>query len=454
MTLLALSLIEFRLPENHTAIKLLETALGIGAIWVSVSMVRVLFFTTEDDTSWRARVPGLLVDLIRFAVIAVGAFLVIGYVWESNLSGALATLGVGSLVIGLALQETLGNLFAGISLVFERPFQVGEWIKVGEIEGQVINLNWRSVYIQPRSLDMVVVPNSVLARERITNFSRSTQVHGFDLDLSFSYDDPPNKVKRVLNECARRTKDILPMGISIRMTGFGESAITYKPRVFTERYDRLPEIREEFYTHVWYAARRHGLTIPYPIRTVLKTEMPQYKSETQTEIIRQQIARLPIFASLEPREINELAEDAIIEEYGSGELVFSQGEGGDSMHIILSGRVEVVIAGDNGSKTVLAKLGPGDYFGEIALLTGEVRTAGVIASEDLKLITIYKEALAPILQSRPELAVQLAEVVEQRRSGLKEAKDSVTSGSALQRIIPKEGSQIVERIRGFFGLGK
>lgn len=450
-TALALCLLEFHLPTTHTAVRILETLLWIGNIWVVVSLIKIIFFSKPDDQHWRARVPGLLVDLVRFAVILIGTFMVIALVWEGNLSGALATLGVGSLVIGLALQETLGNLFAGISLVLERSIQIGEWITVGDLEGQVVGVNWRSVYIQTRSLDLVVIPNSVLARERIHNYSRPTAVHAFEVVLSFSYNDPPNKVKRVITECARRTRDVLHMGMAIRVDGFGDSAVNYRPRLFTERYDRLHDIKEEFLTHVWYAARRHGLTIPYPIRTVFKTEVPAAAIAQSEDLIAKELGRMPLFQTLDSREFEEIVADSIIEEFGAGETIVAQGENGDCLHVISQGKVDIFIATTGQQQEKISTLSAGEYFGEMALLTGEPRSATAIACDDVTLITVYREALSPILLSRPELAASLAECVERRKSGLQEVRDTHLSKSTSVAVNGSEGA-ILGRIRRFFGL--
>ena len=178
-------------------------------------------------------------------------------------------MGVGSIVIGLALQDTLGNLFSGIALLFERPFTEGDWIEVDSVKGKVIEINWRSVHILTRELEMLVIPNAVLAGATIRNYRRPQRLHVEVVEVGFSYNDPPNKVKQVMKEIALSTKGVLERPEPVVQTiSYDDSSIGYKVRLFLSDYDRVPQIRDEFVTRVWYAAERYNLNIPFPIRTL------------------------------------------------------------------------------------------------------------------------------------------------------------------------------------------
>ena len=450
-TVLSILTVARGLPSSSILVRITQTIFWTGTIWILASLVKVLLFNRSAEADWRSRVPGLLVDLLRFSLLIVGAFLVIVLVWDGNLSGALATLGVGSIVIGLALQDTLGNLFSGIALLVERPFKVGDWVGIGDVIGEVLEMNWRAVHLRPRDLDLVVVPNSVLAKERIHNYSRPTAEHAVNIEVGFSYQDPPNKVKRVLLECALATSDILPNGIVIRTLKFADSAVVYQFHFFIVRYDRLPDIEEELMTHIWYAARRNHLNIPFPIRTIYKTELPAIVSRDKKIEVQEALRSIPIFPTLESDEILVLAEDAVIEEFGIGELVVRQGEQGESLYLILKGRAEVLVESAGGEPQRVAQLTAGQYFGEISLLTGESRSATVKAAEDLRLVVIYKESIQALFNARPELVEQISLLVNIRSKELTAIKDSHTGLVANGVSVPRS-SPLILRIRQFFGM--
>lgn len=441
------------LSFESRSMRLVETIFWISAIWVVLSLIGVVLHEKRGVITWRSRIPGLFVDLMRFSLVAVGALLVVALVWDGNLTSAFATLGVGSLVLGLALQDTLGNLMAGIALLFERPFQVGDWIKVGETVGEVIESNWRAVRVQTRTLDSVVIPNSVLGKEKIENYSRPTPVHGFELEVRFSYQDPPNKVKQMLTECARLTTDVLPEGIAIRLKTYQDSSIFYGVRVFTERFDRLPDIKAEFMTHVWYAARRSSITIPYPTRTVYRTEVPPSVAQDPLVERQEMLAKVPLFSALSPEELAQLAESSSFVEFATGEPVVTQGDQGHTMFIVRHGRAAVSVRaeGSNESHTV-AEVGPGDFFGEFAILTGEPRRASVLATEDVELVAVSKGALQGILERRPKLVDEIVAVIEARKHGLKAAQE-LRSLPALEQQVDRESSALLGSIKRFFRLG-
>ncbi|MFM1848302.1 MAG: hypothetical protein RL417_1776 [Pseudomonadota bacterium] len=452
----ALGYLEFVLDLSlqSRVMRVVETIFWISAIWVALSFIRVVLHEKHGKSTWRSKVPGLFVDLVRFTLVVVGALLVVALVWDGNLTSAFATLGVGSLVLGLALQDTLGNLMAGIALLFERPFQVGDWIKVGDTIGEVIESNWRAVRVQTRSLDSVVIPNSVLGKEKIENYSRPTRAHGFDLEVSFSYQDPPNKVKSTLIECARLTTDILPSGISVRLKAYQDSSILYGTRVFTERFDRLPEIRAEFMTHIWYAARRAGITIPYPIRTVYRTEVPPGPVLDPQVERRDILGRVSLFSALSAEELHYLAESATFVEFAAGEPIVRQGESGQTMYVVRRGRATVsVCAPGSAESKIVAEVGSGDFFGEFAILTGEPRHASVIAVEDIELVAVSKIALERIFEKRPKLVEEIVAVIEARKHGLKLAKELPSLSPAEQHEVERESKALLGSIRRFFRLG-
>ena len=196
---------------------------------VALGAANAVLFDAAAVGSWQRRVPRLLRDLLRVILVAVAAALAYSFIWDREIQGALAALGVTSIVVGLALQEPLGNLFSGLMLLMERPFEIGDSIEVAGISGTVREINWRSAHIEALGGMIQVVPNSTLNKETISNFSRPLPIRMEMLDLAFSADDPPNRVCEALFDLASTTKGVLPSPKPIAATvGYGNHAVNYR----------------------------------------------------------------------------------------------------------------------------------------------------------------------------------------------------------------------------------
>ena len=436
-------------PRFPVAIhKIIETIFWVGILWFVLSLAKALLYTRRGGENWQARVPGLLLDVMRVAFVLIGTFFVIAHIWEHNIGNALTTLGIGSVVVGLALQDTLGSFFAGVALFFEKPFAEGDWISVKEVTGEVTEMNWRSVRLVTRDYDRVVLPNSLISKELIYNYSKPTRTHGILLSVAFSYNDPPNRVKRVLQHVAYTTQGILhDPAISVRTISYQDFSILYQVRCFIEDFRRLPEIEEEFMTQIWYAARRAGLTIPFPIRTVYKTEVPsQIGSDTSSDII-DSLAKVPLFQSLTSEERAVLASDAVVQDFARSERIVVEGEGGDALYIIRRGSAAVTTRGTDGREQEIAQLKSGDFFGEMSLVSGESRSATVSALEDVEVISIFKDSLASLVAVRPSLLEELSALAEQRRALLSVAQADQAAQVSSEAL--RNAPSLREKIRRF-----
>jgi small-conductance mechanosensitive channel len=179
-------------PANEDIVKSVQTLFWICVLHAALSLLNAIIFEQAKADTWRARVPKLLIDLFRLFLVLLGVAIVLAKVWNADLAGLVTALGVSSIVIGLALQDTLGSVMSGIALIFERPFSVGDWLQVGELTGQVIDINWRAVRLQTFEREMVIIPHKLIGNEIIRNFSRPIPIHAERIRHGFSYNDPPN----------------------------------------------------------------------------------------------------------------------------------------------------------------------------------------------------------------------------------------------------------------------
>ncbi len=199
----------YDLPRTALSVKITEIILIIFGIVFLLQMMSHLLFSKDNILTGKEIIPKLERDIIQFILILISSAFVFSSVWGFNLGHLLTALGVGSFVIGLALQEPLGNLFNGIALLIAKPFEKGDWIEIGNETGKIVDINWRSAKIVNRFNELIIIPNNALGKERIKNLSRPSKVHAELVQIGFSYDDDPNKVKEVLLEIAKASENVL-----------------------------------------------------------------------------------------------------------------------------------------------------------------------------------------------------------------------------------------------------
>jgi len=408
-----------------TVARLTLTALWTALLFVALTALNVLLFEQAGSDSWRSRVPRLFLDLVRLFLVFLGGALVLGVVWNHNLGGLLAALGVGSIVIGLALQDTLGSLMSGIALLFERPFAIGDWIKLSNTEGEVVEINWRSVRLRSRERDLLVVPNSVLAKEMILNTNEPTLLHAERIAVAFAMDVPPNRVRDILSAVANDVPNVLhDPKPKVEVMEFCDDRIRYEVKLYTENLRAVPRIRSEFTTRAWYAAQRAGLDFPMPIRIIRTAEAVAREDEDRAATALRPIT---VFANLGGEERKRLVESARVLHYAVGEVALLQGDPCERLAILASGEVRTSLRTKAGEVHDVERLGPGDLFGEGALLMRERSPVTVTALSDLEVVALDTDALKRILEHNPTVASELGQVVELRRRAVHHAKQTLRS---------------------------
>jgi small-conductance mechanosensitive channel/CRP-like cAMP-binding protein len=404
-------------PRSAVGVRISETLVWITLILAALSLLNVILFEGAPQGSWQAKVPKLFRDLGRFLLVLIGSAIVLSSVWGADLGGFLTALGVGSLVLGLALQDSLGNIFSGVALLFEQPIGMGDWVQIGDSLGEVVEVNWRSVHLKTFNDDLRVIPNSELAKGQFINFSRPTPLHRVEVPISFSYDDPPNRVRQLLIGAALEIPAVLDTPPpDVVVVSYGDFAINYKVQVFAPDYRTGDGIQDEINRRIWYLAKRHGLTMPYP----MQQEVP-YESTAPTPV-QQGVASLqllkstPGFASLSSERLEQLLADCQVLSYATHEVVVHRLMPLDGLYLILSGEAELVVPDVNGRSCSLGVLLQGECFGEkSSLLHGRIAETTVRACDDLEVLVIPAERLQEVLVESPRLASDLAEVIEIRQ---------------------------------------
>ncbi|MCY2967382.1 MAG: mechanosensitive ion channel family protein, partial [Planctomycetota bacterium] len=389
----------------------------------TLTFVNDYYFGAASETSWRARIPSLFRDLLRVGLVAIGAAIIYSLVWGQSLEGAVAALGVTSIVIGLALQEPLSNIVSGLMLMFERPVSLGDWVSVDGTMGKVVEINWRSVHIATPMAGLRIIPNSQLYKGSFNNLSRPTRMRKEMIELGFSYNNAPNHVKRVLLELLADTPGVLTEPKpAVHTVNYADSAIVYRVIFSVQDTEHLPGVRDDFMSRVWYAVKREGIGIPVPTGTqiqVSQRELDQASAESPVEHLTQ----FPAFKTLlEPPRDEQIEAGLRIHDFGAREVVVREGERIEGLHVIIHGEAVLSVRGGDGLPMEVARVGRGEFFGEGSVVAELPSEVTVTAVHDLRLVVASPAVMYRLIGRTPALSRQLGSLMESRRKAAAAAR--------------------------------
>src|SRR5271170_7064909 len=343
----------------------------------------------------------------------------------------LTTTTVFAAVLGFALQETLGNVFSGLSLSMGRPFEPGDWIRSGSHVGQVKGIAWRATTIVTRDGERLEVPNSVIAKDTLYNYA--TGAVRDEITIGISYGVPPNHVREVVLTLLRDVTQVLrDPPPEVLVWSYGDFAIQYLIKYWIADYGAQEHVRDRVASSLWYALRRHSIEIPFPTRTVHVRDAgrdederadAQFERELMTDL-----RQVDWLRGLSDEELRLLVPTVSVRQFGAGEMLVRIGEPGDSMFIVRSGRAEVLGHTADGQVRHLAEIGRGVITGEMALMTGEPRNASVRAITDLEVIEMDREGLTRLFKEHPDAAASIGDIIAARN---RDRLEKLSSGDTL-----------------------
>lgn len=430
--------------------------------WIifTFACVRLALYTYGDlfVVRWRqGSFPAAFKNIITVAILVFVTLFLLKELLEINVTSLIATTTVLTATIGLAFQSTLANMLAGLTIHLEKPLKQGDWITAGGHEGYVLDITLRSTRIITVANNEVFIPNSKVLSEAVVNYSLPDRTSVRTLSVGVNYSVPPNAVRTALQEILATVPGVYgtPPPV-VRVKDYGDFAIHYEIRYALHEYQRYIEIEAEIMNLLWYRFKRDNIEIPFPIRTVhlkeITAESQRSEQERQMAGVLALMDKVDILTPLAVEERRHLAETVGVKIYASGECPVRQGDPGDSFYIIKRGTVDVVVGKSPGEgEAVVATLGAGNFFGEMSLLTGAVRTASIRVREDAEFIVIDRESFRSILVKKPSIAESLSHILSERQAQLalqREKLDTVT----LERRKKDESSRLLNNIREFFGL--
>lgn len=406
--------------EENQWSRVVATIFGLLVILVVINAINHLVFHRAEKGSWRDRFPTIFSDIIRFVLIIIGIALLFYWVWGADVAGVFAALGVTSIVVGLALQSAVGSIVSGLFLIFEAPFQMGDWIDTAGVRGQIIEVNWRAIHLDTGN-GIVVMPTANLAAGSFVNLSRSPEPYAAEQQVVFGTDDPPGRVRELLVRVAR---DIPVVSPDREPTAKTLGGAAYEVSIPLVNPGDRSAVLDAFATRLWYAARRADLHLD-------GDDTDDWRTPDRLQDALHQIAPL---LGLRAADADALAATARLERYSQGEVILRPGVVPDCTRFILDGRVVLGVPTDEKGFVQVAQLGRDDAIGLTALTRTRTISRAVALSE-LDVVSIPVRVLDDVVRSHPVLARELVRESENRvrlaRAALEAVGESLPFGRSV-----------------------
>ncbi len=415
----------------HGALKI---AWWLWAAWFLVGVLRA-FVVTEH----RPREGKLVQDLLAGVVYLAAAFAIISYVFDLPIQGLLATSGAIAIILGLALQSTLSDVFSGIVLNFSRPYRPGDWISIdGATDGRVIEMNWRATLVLTAKRDLAIVPNSAIAKAKIVNSSSPSGIHGMTVTVQLDAKAPPAAGGEILEQAILSSRLILatpaPLVVVKSITAsYTEFDITF----FVEELAQSSRAQNELFDLISRHLAAAGIELA-STQSLPSWAPPADTATPPRTAAERALGLVEIFAAATDDERRSLAAKLKSKTFEPGEAVVEPGVVLHSLFIVGPGVLSLTHVSSEGEIEVM-RLGPGDHFGEIGLLTGAAAEVRISALAPTTLYELVKDDLSPILEARPAVAQELCRALARRQ-----ALGQLIASPEIDKTVP------ANRVAGWF----
>lgn len=388
-----------------TPVRIVSTVLGFVVLVLVLSGLNATLFQGAPEGSWRKRIPSIFLDVARFLVIAIGLAIIFSYIWGANVGGLFTALGITSIVLGLTLQNSVGQIISGLLLLFEQPFQIGDWVDTPSARGRVVEVNWRATHIDTGS-GLQIIPNSVLAGASFANLSRPPGEHSISVITEFDQNDPPDDVCRLLVRVAGGLPQLRTgASPSSSVAGAGQ----YKTSIPVHSPADGGAARATFLRWVWYAARRAELNLDGVSDDFATPERLEKSLRVIAPTLR-----------LSHTDQQELLPHARITRYGAEESLQVRGQVPTHMSFIVNGRVRLVATTEDGGLVTVRIVDEGDFIGSTAL-TREPVASSAFAVDEVTVLQVEREHMEHLVLGKPLLLQEIGRTIEERQQEVQRA---------------------------------
>ena len=359
----------------------------------------------------RTRETQILSDLVGAAIYLATALAVVDVVFAVPVGGLIATSGVIAVVIGLALQNTLSDVFSGIAIDIERPYRAGDILSVeGGVQGRVREVNWRSTLIATVKGDLAIVPNSVMAKSRLVNHSLPAPMRRTSVEVRLDPRIMPDRCRAALDAalqaCRLPLTDPAPAIEQIALRGDG---VAYEISFSVSGGDVLDGARSEVLAQV----QRHLFHAAIPLAVEGLAEVPILTIPTPADLL----ARSDLFGMLGNAERDRIGGAMETQFLTAGEALFAQGDAADALYLVASGTVGILRREPDGTERIY-RMSPGMTLGAIGMITGSPYAAGATALTAVKVFRLDREAITAAIAEEPSLTAALEELARRGQAAI------------------------------------
>jgi small-conductance mechanosensitive channel/CRP-like cAMP-binding protein len=404
--------------------------------------------------------PRILVDVIVIFTSLVWGLYILYDDLGVDLASIITTSAVITVVLGFALQDTLGNILGGLALQLDQTVRIGEWIELNDSTvGKVVEIRWRQTSIETRDWETVVIPNSVLMKNRFTVIGRRLgqpiqQRQWIPFNVASKY--PPALVIETVNDAIRRA-DIPHVARNPQPTcllvDMAESTPGFSVAYWLTDLGALNPTNSDMRVHIVSALQRAGIPVALPSQSIFLSQEPDTRELDMDRDMRRRVSALngiDLFDGFAKTDLHILAERLVPTPFSTGDVLTQQGATADWLYIIATGKADVYV--ENGhERAKVAELGPGMLCGEMGLMTGEPRTATVLARTHMDTYRLDKDSFRDLLVSRPEVADQISALLAKRRAQLDATLKGLDDASHAA-LTTRTRADIRRTIQHFFGL--
>ena len=444
------------------------------AYWYTPTFILMLILKNEfidrNDLDNVTKIPNIIYIVVQVFIFCVPTLLVLSQVFGFELTGILATSGLITAIVGFALQPNLSNIFSGIFVNIEQPFKPHDWITIGDQTGKVIDVSWRSTRLRSFQNTEITIPNETIAKSIVTNWDRPDKEQmseGFHIftALSFHPHHDPEHISELLFDALKKVRPVdgrPELDLQwVKFTGVDEFGLKF--HIAFDCTNRMMKNSQEnvVMLEIYKVMRHAGVNMtPGLLQNFLKADvglgaLEQYtrshkdfqstlsdKGNIYNESIKNQVLlkQVPLFSNLDQDQIEIIAETSERLQFAKGQTIIKQGESDNRLFIIADGVVSIQLNQADGSKTELGRLGVGEFFGEMALMTGEPRTADASALRSTLLLVVQKQTIKNIFSENNNFYNEMAKVLAERQVKLGEAT-----------LLPEEKSKEVNKLANKIG---
>jgi small-conductance mechanosensitive channel/CRP-like cAMP-binding protein len=436
-----------------------ETAIIVSG--VCLILVSSIFVFRVASPRLGLHPPRILQDVLVVVALVVFGLAVLAWRNEVNPTNLFTTSALITAVVALSLQDTLGNILGGLALQLDRSIQVGDWIRLDQLTGRVVEIGWRQTSIETNDWETIVVPNSVLVKNRFLVLGRRTgkplqhrRWVPFYVDASNAPDGVIDAVQRSIRamDLPNVARDPAAQCFLLELA---ENPARYAVSYWLTDLTAMNPTDSSIRVQTYLALQRSGISVAVPSRTIAMTKDSKQKRQMRRDqdLAQRMMAlrTVDIFRGFGVDELNQLADRLQPAPYLANDVLVRQGAEAVRLYIIVEGRADVFVQTDSGERAKVAELGPGDFFGEMGLLTGEPRTATVVAKSKMLCYRLGKDSFRDLIVARPDAAEQISTILAKRRAELDATRENLDAETTAARTAATR-HVIRQKIWQFFGL--